>query len=73
MKTSLKGFSGVGLYYLCGPGHPGLVNIYVYTDLYMDRQVCIYMHICLCIYGASLVAQWLKDPPAVQELQKMRV
>ena len=33
------------------------------------KMWCVYTHICICIYNrrASLVAQWIKNLPAMQE------
>ena len=45
------------------------LHIYIYVYIYVYVSIYIYMY----VYWASQVAQWVKNPPVMQEMQETRV
>ena len=40
---------------------------YTHTHIYSTIFIIIYIYLYMCIYGDSLVAHKVKNPPAIQE------
>ena len=46
-----------------------IASLYLYLSIYLSIYICIYIYIYIYIYMASLVAQSVKNLPAMLETQ----